>query len=103
MEVEQDNKTIKLHLDHYVHKMLTEYKDYIKKSLQTKLVLISGDYYSPRGLLSSSLSAQAEVLRSWPSFSLVHPGSDSMSLLWYHSLRGFVVPQVQSTGQLFIP
>ena len=35
MEVEQDNKTIKLHLDHYVHEMLTdsEYKDYIKKSL----------------------------------------------------------------------
>ena len=31
MEVEQDNKTIKLHLDHYVHEMLTEYKDYIKK------------------------------------------------------------------------
>ncbi len=33
MKVEQDNKTIKLHLDHHVHEMLTKYKDYIKKSL----------------------------------------------------------------------
>jgi hypothetical protein len=31
MEVEQDNKTIELHLDHYVNEMLTEYKDYIEK------------------------------------------------------------------------
>ncbi len=38
MEVEQDNKTIKLHLDHYVQEMLTEYKDYIKKSLRPKRV-----------------------------------------------------------------
>ena len=29
MVVEQDNNTIKLHLDHYVHEMLTEYKNYI--------------------------------------------------------------------------
>ena len=40
MEVKQDNKTIKLHLDHYVHKMLAEYKDYIKKSLRPKCVPI---------------------------------------------------------------
>jgi hypothetical protein len=33
MEIEQDKKTIKLHLDHYVHEMLTEYKDYIKESI----------------------------------------------------------------------
>ena len=26
-QVEQDNKTIKLHLDHYVQEMPTEYKD----------------------------------------------------------------------------
>ncbi len=41
MEVAQDNKTIKPHLDHYVHEMLTEYKDYIKKSLRPKRVMIS--------------------------------------------------------------
>ncbi len=33
IEVEQDNKTIKLYLDHYVQEMLTKYKDYIKKLL----------------------------------------------------------------------
>ena len=31
MEVKQGNKAIKLHLDHYVHEMITEDKDYIKK------------------------------------------------------------------------
>jgi hypothetical protein len=41
MEVEQDNKTIKLHLGHYVHGMLTKYKDYIKKSLRPKRVPIA--------------------------------------------------------------
>ncbi len=45
MGVEQDNKTIKLHVDihadHYVHEMLTEYKDYIKKSFRPKRVPIS--------------------------------------------------------------
>ena len=41
-EVEQDNKTtIKLHLDRNVHEMLTEYKDYIKKSLRPKRIPIS--------------------------------------------------------------
>ncbi len=33
MEIEQSNRLIKLHLDHYVCRMLTEYKTYIKKSL----------------------------------------------------------------------
>ena len=41
MEAEQDNKTIKLHLDHYVHEMLAEYKDYIEKALRPKRVQIS--------------------------------------------------------------
>jgi hypothetical protein len=40
MDVEQDNKTIKPHLDHYIQEMLTEYKDYIKKSLRPKRVPI---------------------------------------------------------------
>ncbi len=31
----------KLHLDHYVHEMLTKYKDYIKESLRPKRVPIS--------------------------------------------------------------
>jgi hypothetical protein len=30
MQIEQGDKKIKLHLDHYVQEMLTEYKDYIK-------------------------------------------------------------------------
>ncbi len=41
MEVEQDNKTIKLHLDRYVQETLAECKDYIKKSLAPKCVPIS--------------------------------------------------------------
>ena len=38
MQVEQKDNTIKLHLDHYVQEMLTEYKDYIKRSLRIKRV-----------------------------------------------------------------
>ncbi len=38
MDVEKDKKTIKLHHDHYVQEMLT---DYIKKSLRPKRVPIS--------------------------------------------------------------
>jgi hypothetical protein len=38
MQVEQGDNKIKLHLDHYVQEMLTEYKDYIKKSLRPKRV-----------------------------------------------------------------
>ncbi len=41
MEIEQSNRSIKLHLDHYIRKMLNEYKAYIKKSLQPKRVPFS--------------------------------------------------------------
>ena len=41
MEVEQGDAGINLHLDHYVQTVLTEYKDYIKKSLRPKKVPIS--------------------------------------------------------------
>ena len=41
MEIEQSNRSIKLHLDHYVCEMLSEYKTYIKKSLRPKRVPIS--------------------------------------------------------------
>ncbi len=38
MQVDQGDNKIKLHLDHYVQEMLTECKDYIKKSLRPKRV-----------------------------------------------------------------
>ncbi len=38
MQVEQGDNKIKLHLDHYVQEMLTEYKDCIKKSLRPRRV-----------------------------------------------------------------
>jgi hypothetical protein len=41
MEIEQSNRSIKLHLDHYVSEMLNEYKTYIKKSLRPKRVPFS--------------------------------------------------------------
>jgi hypothetical protein len=41
MEIEQSNRSIKLHLDHYVREMLNEYKTYIKKSLRPKRVPFS--------------------------------------------------------------
>ncbi len=41
MEIEQSNRSIKLHLDHYIHEMLNEYKAYIKKSLRPKRVPFS--------------------------------------------------------------
>jgi hypothetical protein len=39
MEIEQSNRSIKLHLDHYIREMLNEYQGYIKKSLRPKRVL----------------------------------------------------------------
>ena len=45
MEVEQDDTGfvtgIKLHLDHYIQTVLSEYTEYIKKSLRPKKVQIS--------------------------------------------------------------
>ncbi len=35
MEIEQSNRSIKLHRDHYVRELSNEYKAYIKKSLLT--------------------------------------------------------------------
>jgi hypothetical protein len=41
MEIEQSNRSIKLHLDHYIREMLNEYKTYIKKLLRPKRVPFS--------------------------------------------------------------
>ncbi len=41
MEVEQPGKVIKLHLDSYIQEVLPEYKEYIKKALRLKRVLMS--------------------------------------------------------------
>ena len=104
MEVEQDNKTIKLHLDHYVQEMLAEYKDYIKKSLRPKRVPISpGVILRPEDCPELPgvpiRSNRSTTDHSWPSFSLRHHGFASISRLWYRSSRVFVLPQAQLTGQ----
>ncbi len=41
MEIEQSNRSIKLHLDHYIREMLNEYRTYIKKLLRPKRVPFS--------------------------------------------------------------
>ncbi len=41
MEVEQPSKVVKLHRDCYIQEVLTEYKEYIKKSLRPKRVPMS--------------------------------------------------------------
>ncbi len=41
MEIEQSNRSIKLHLDHYIREMLNYYKAYIKKSRRPKRVPFS--------------------------------------------------------------
>ncbi len=41
MDIEHSNRSIQLHLDHYVCEMLNEYKAYIKKSLRPKRVPFS--------------------------------------------------------------
>ena len=41
MAVEQKDKSIRIHLDNYIRDVLTDYSDYIKKSLLSKKVLIS--------------------------------------------------------------
>ena len=94
MEVEQDNKTIKLHLDHYVQETLAEYKDYIKKSLRPKRVPISLGFF-----FVQICSSRSTTGHSRPRFSLRHLEFASISRLWYRSLRGFVLPQAQLTGQ----
>ena len=66
MQVEQGNKKIKLHLDHYVQGMLTEYKDCIKKSLRPKRVqmdpgIILKPEDCPLSLTSTSRSSIARL------------------------------------------
>ena len=41
MVVEQKGKSIKIHFDNYVKEVVTEYSDYIKRSLRFKKVPIS--------------------------------------------------------------
>ena len=41
MEVEQQGKVIKLHLESYIQEVLKDYKEYIKKSLRPKRVPVS--------------------------------------------------------------
>jgi hypothetical protein len=76
MDIEQSNRSIKLRLDHYVRKKLSEYKTYIKKSLQPKRVPISPSFVQKTAPLS----------RIHPNISLTGHLLPSISL----RLRGFV-------------
>ena len=67
MQVEQKDDTIKLHLDHYVQEMLTEYKDYIKRSLRIKRVPMNP------GLVLHPKTVQLSPIRTDRSFSTVLP------------------------------
>ncbi len=67
MEIEQNNRLIKLHLDHYVCEMLTEYKTYIKDSLQPKRVPISPGVILR---LEDSPTAKLQFAASWIRFDI---------------------------------
>ena len=41
MEVQQQGKVIKLHLDSYIQEVLKDCKEYIKESLRPKRILMS--------------------------------------------------------------
>ena len=104
MQVEQKDNSIKLHLDHYVQEMLTEYKDYIKKSLRIKRVPMNPALV----LHPEDCPAVPDPHRqkfyalSWPSFSLRLRGFALISRTRYHSWHGFAQLQVQANGLLFI-
>ncbi len=69
-ELEQYNKTIKPHLDNYVHEMLTEYKDYTKKSLLPKRVPISQVPDPPKPRYYRSSVAKLQFASSWIRFDI---------------------------------
>ncbi len=50
MEMRQNETSIKFHLDHYFQETLTEYKKYVRKTLNTKRVTA---FISPGVILSS--------------------------------------------------
>jgi hypothetical protein len=72
MVVEQDGKSIKIHLDNYVKEVITEYSDYIKKSLRIKKVPISRAQHSGQRTFPNfpTRPNKSITVRLWQSFSL---------------------------------
>ena len=103
MEVEQDDTGIKLrlHLDHYIQTVLSEYTEYIKKSLGLRRshslqVLFSALIKFRQCRISSNKSTTGH---SWLSFSLQRLGSGWISPLLFRSLLDFVHRQGQLNGR----
>ncbi len=102
MEIEQSNRSIKLHLDHYIHEMLNEYKAYIKKSLGPKRVPFSPFFDQRIDPLSRTHQNRSFTGHLLPNFSLRLRGFVSISRLQYRSWPDSVLRQAQPIGQHFI-
>jgi hypothetical protein len=100
MEIEQSNRSIKLHLDHYIREMLNEYKTYIKKSLRPKRVP-----FSPGVILRSEDSptlpdpSKQKFYRSF--VAKLQFAASSISRLQYRSWLDSVLREAQPTEQHF--
>ena len=103
MVVEQEDKSIKIHLDNYVKEAIAEYSDYIKKSLRPKKVPISpGAAFRAEEIPSfPSRPNKSITVRLWRSLSLQQHGSDLTFHLMFHSWHVSVHRRVRCNGQLY--
>ncbi len=106
MEIEQSNRLIKPHLDHYVREMLNDskYKAYIKKSLRPKRVPISsGVILRPENSLTLPDPSKQKIFRSFVAKLQFAASLFSFYIsLQYRSWLDSVLRQGQPTGQHFI-
>ncbi len=73
MEIEQSNRSIEMHLDHYIREMRNEYKACIKKSLRPKRVPFSpGVILRPEDSqkICRSFVAKLQFVASWIRFDI---------------------------------
>ncbi len=103
MVVEQDDKSIKIHLDNYVKGVIAEYLDYIKKSLRPKKVPISpGTAFRAEEIPEFPDPTNRSItVRLWRSFSLRQHGTNLTFHLRYHSWHVFVYQRVRHNGHLY--
>ena len=105
MAVEQNDKSIKIHLDNYVKEAVAEYSDYVREYSRPKKVLISPgiafkteNYPEIRFNFPIRLNS-CTIARLSQSFSLWQHGSNSIFRSRYRSWHASVHGQDRLSGQ----
>jgi hypothetical protein len=102
MEVQQSNSSITLHFDHCIQETLTEYREFIKKTLSPKWVQILSEVilsYATCQEVADQHQQKKSTCHLWCSSNLPHHGSVSTSHLQCNNLHYCVHLQVHPKGQ----